>query len=736
MNETNIQGTVARITFRNEENGYTVAKIKCHNFNNKEIAVVGNFPSIDVGEIGDFYGEWIDDPQYGRQFKATRLDFIAPTTVSGIERLLSKGKFKGIGAKYAKLIVEHFGKNTIDIIENKPESLLEVRGIGKKKAEDIARAWTRKKSLKDINLYLAEKNIPLRYAEKIFSRYKGNAITVLRKNPYQLTYDIRGIGFRTADKIALSIGVNHNSMERVKAALNYLLELSADEGNIYLPEADLVEKGTEYLELEAETIKNGVESLASDNKIILEDGNVFLRFLYSTEYKIVKRLFEIKNYRRNDDNVQGIDAEVKEEERESGVTYTDKQKQAITEALTNKVVLITGGPGTGKTTLIKTLLKLFLKRNYKVRLASPTGRAAKRMEETCHYPAQTIHRMLDFNPQSGTFKRNMNAFLDADAVIIDELSMIDSPLMAALVSGLDNSARLVLVGDADQLPSVGPGNVLKELITSGALPVIRLDVIFRQEQTSDIVAAAHNINNRIVPEIDNAKNKNLFFIYEKDSSKIPAIIADLIKRRLPEKYNYSPMKDVQVLTPMYKADTGAKNLNVVLQKALNPSGKSIQRGERIFVEGDKVMQVRNNYNKEVYNGDIGFVSAIHDADKIVDISFDNNTIPYSYEELIELVHAYAITVHKSQGSEYKAVIMPLTTQHYIMLQKNLLYTAVTRAKELIIIIGTTKALNIAVRNDKTANRFSNLSERMRKPDSLEKQLNLIESSPDSGYDWY
>lgn len=736
MIENRLRGTVVRITFRNEENGYTVAKVQCPDFGNNNITVVGNFPSIDVGEMGEFYGEWVQDPQYGRQFSALRIDFIIPTTPRGIENLLSKGKFRGIGKEYARRIVQKFGKRTIDVLENEPDLLYEVPGIGKKKVEDIIKSWNKKKSLKNIYIFLSENNIPLTYAEKIFARYKVNSIHVLRNNPYQLTYDIRGIGFHKADKIALDIGMEHDSPERIKAALIYLLRQASDDGHTYLPKNELIQKGGEYLKLDYELIDAGIAHLNNENRAVTDNNKIYLRFLYSVEQHIVKRIFEIQDNPLLFNDKSDISKEILEAETSLNITYTGKQKEALLEALKQKIVVITGGPGTGKTTIIRALIRLFQKRELKVRLAAPTGRAAKRMEEACNFPAQTIHRMLDFNPQNGRFNRNLASPLDADVVIIDEISMVDTPLMSAVMNSVDNNVCVVLVGDADQLPSVGPGNVLKDILNSGIIQVIKLDTVFRQSETSDIVVAAHQINSGNVPEIDNTKNKNLFFIYEKDPARIPDKIVNLIKRRLPEKYGFDPMRDVQVLTSMYKGDTGANNLNYLLQKTLNPGGKSIQKGDRIFLEGDKVMQVRNNYTKDIYNGDIGFVSRIDIVDGKLYILFDKRQIPYFFDELDEIVHAYAITVHKSQGSEYNAVVMPLTTQHYIMLQRNLLYTAITRARELMIIIGTYKAFNIAVKNNKTAERYTYLADRLRNPEQIEKQLSLPVSKTDSLSGWY
>jgi len=726
MPETQLQGTVLRITFRNEESGYTVAKVHCEEIASKEIAVVGYFPSIDVGEFGIFKGEWVNDPQYGRQFSASSLEFIMPTTAQGIERLLSKGKFRGIGKVYAKKIVDKFGKETIDVIENRPHLLQEISGIGPERIEEIKKSWYKKKALKNINLFLAENEIPLHFAEKIYSRYRENSLRVLKNNPYQLTYEIRGIGFRTADRIALDIGIKPDSRERIQAAIIYVLQQSADEGHVYLPRQELVVQCTEFLKIDEDAVKDHIEILRSSNIIVVDQERVYIRYMFANEINIAYRIYNILNSEINTE-YEDLNRKIDEIEKKSGISYTERQKEAVKAAIDQKILIITGGPGTGKTTIIRGVIELFLRENRKVRLAAPTGRAAKRMEETCKIPAQTIHRLLEYNPREHRFFRSVKNPVDGDVVIIDETSMIDTPLMASLLCGIDNKTRIVFVGDADQLPSVGPGNVLKDLIESKVLPVIQLDTVFRQAETSDIVGAAHDINNMIVPNVDNKEESGFFFIYEKDTDKIPQKMVDLVVRRLPARYGFNPVKDIQVITPMYKGNTGANNLNALLQQALCAENESIKLGEREFHNGDKVMQIHNNYSKEVYNGDIGFIKTIDHENNELSVRFEDRMVTYEFRELDQLVHAYAITVHKSQGSEYRAVIMPLTTQHFIMLQKNLLYTAVSRAKELIILIGTFKAFNIAVKNDKTAQRFSFLEERLRNPKKYSEQLNLLES---------
>jgi len=727
MAETQLQGTVLRITFRNEESGYTIAKIQCDELRSREAAVKGTFPAIEAGEFGIFKGEWVQDPQYGRQFNATSYEFIVPSTVEGIERLLSKGKFRGIGKVYAKKIVEKFGTSTVEVIEKHPERLREIAGIGSERVEVIKKSWERKKALKNINIFLAEKGVPLHYAEKIFSRYREDSIRVLRHNPYQLTYDIGGIGFKTADKIALEVGLKHDSKERIQGAVGYLLKDAAEEGHTYLPREELTTLASQFLQLDERFIGNHIDLLQATNRIVVDRDRIYLRYLYAYEQQILKRVIDIQNY-ETDNELGDIDSQIAAIEKKTGISYSERQKEALKEAIRQKFLLITGGPGTGKTTIIRGMISLFNRRKMKVRLAAPTGRAAKRMEETCGVFAQTIHRMLEYSPRDMKFTRTTVNPLDADVVVIDETSMIDTKLMAGLLCGIDNSTRVIFVGDADQLPSVGPGNVFKDIIDSDRIPVIQLDTVFRQAETSDIVKIAHAINSGEVSRIENRENDNLFFLFEKEAEAVAKKLVDLVVRRLPKKYGLDPIKDIQVLTPMYKGETGANNLNSMLQGALNAAQKSVKKREREFRIGDKVMQVRNNYTKEVFNGDIGFIRKIDYENEELTIVFDNKKVAYEFGHLDELVHAYAITVHKSQGSEYKAVVMPLTTQHYIMLQKNLLYTAVTRAKELMVFIGTFKALHIAVKNDKTAQRYTFLAERLRNPEKFATQLDFLEYS--------
>ncbi|MCP4727857.1 MAG: ATP-dependent RecD-like DNA helicase, partial [bacterium] len=718
MTESQLQGTVTTLTYRNEENGYTVARISSSEHHGRKETVIGYFPALEVGEYGTFTGEWVNDKRWGKQFSAKTFESQIPDNAKGIELLLSKGKFKGIGPKFAKRIVAKFGDKTIDIIENSPDKLKQIEGIGRKKIEQVKKAWKEKKELKNILLFLAEYHIPFRLAHKVYGKYGENSIDAIKNDPYRLIEDIPGIGFITADQIGLSIGIDKNSTARIKGAINHILQKAVEDGHTYLPKNDVIANVAELIESPADDIEHSLNLLKEGNRVIIDGGEmVYLRWLYSREMMTAQRIVKILSCVVDDDLFTDIEGELSRIEQETEMQYSPMQRKAITEALRQKIVIITGGPGTGKTTIIKALIRLFLRKKLRVRLTAPTGRAAKRMEEACNnYPSSTIHRLLEYNPGESRFIRNPGFTLDTDVVIVDETSMIDIPLMCALLSGVPDEIRVVFVGDSDQLPSVGPGSVLKDMIASNSIPVVMLDTIFRQAETSDIIVRAHEINTGDVSFMDNTKSSNFFFMAEDDNEKIPGKIADLVRKRLPEKYGFDPVRDIQVLTSMYKGDTGALNLNSVLQKELITGGKSVTRGERTFIVGDKVMQVRNNYNKDVYNGDIGFIERVDEEDDEIIIRYDGRRIEYAVSELDQVVHAYAVTVHKSQGSEYKAVVMPVTTQHFIMLQRNLLYTAVTRAKEMLVLIGTIKAFKIAVNNNKTAERYTFLEERLRFPD--------------------
>jgi exodeoxyribonuclease V alpha subunit len=708
----NLKGIVERITYQNPENNYTVLKIEARDYTKKDITATGYFPSINVGETIYMEGEWINHPQYGYQFNVSDYNTVYPVSVSGIVKFLGSGIIKGIGPVTAKRIVNHFKLETLDVIENNIDKLSEVEGIAEKRIEMIRSGWDEHKAIKDVMIFLASHNISTNYAIKIFNKFGRRSIDVVKNDPYKLVYEIQGIGFKTADKIAKDIGFDENSISRIKAGISYILFDATEEGHVYLTENDLIDRSKELLSVDDTIIKRGMDELVYEKRIIKDAERVFLPGLYRAEVSISEKLKRmIKNpVKMMEPGI--LKNEIEQLEIIRHITFTDKQKEAILKSFNNRVLILTGGPGTGKTTTIRGIIDLFFKMGMRISLAAPTGRAAKKLEETTGRESKTIHRLLEFNPREGIFSKCAENLLTEDVIIIDEGSMIDTYLLNDLLNGVSVNSRLIIVGDADQLPSVGPGNVLKDIIDSNIIEVVRLDYIFRQIEKSDIVSNAHRVNKGEFPLVGNRMEDTFFLIKESDTSKIPEIIKELCLKRLPQKYNYDPFDDIQVLTPMYKGETGANNLNVILQDALNPTGEELRKGEKIFRVGDKVMQIRNNYDKDVFNGDIGRIKSIDMEYQLVEIDFGFRRIIYEFKELDDIILAYATTVHKSQGCEYKSVIMPITTQHFIMLQRNLLYTAITRAKELMILIGTAKAINIAVKNNKISERYTSLKERL------------------------
>jgi exodeoxyribonuclease V alpha subunit len=605
--------------------------------------------------------------------------------------------------------------------------LAEVAGIGKKRIAMIARAWADQREIRDVMLFLQSHGVSSGYATKIFKQYGNRSIAVVKQNPYRLATDIYGIGFVTADQIAAKLGIAKDAGMRVEAGILYVLYQLSDEGHVYFPYELLISKSCQILEVEREAVVKALGRLAADQMIVVEglpdrpddprknSKAVFLAKFHLCETSIARRLKTLlsfpKSVRDMDSNkaigwVQG----------QLAITLADKQIEAVGRAIENKVMIITGGPGTGKTTIINAVLKIFARIRARIMLAAPTGRAAKRMSETTGFEAKTIHRMLEFSLHKGGFQRNEENPLDCDVLIIDEASMIDTILMYHLLKAIPPVATFILVGDVNQLPSVGAGNILKDIIASGAVPVVALDKIFRQAQTSRIIVNAHKINEGVLPVLDTAYSddprNDFYFIEQEDPEKILDIILELAKVRIPQRFGFDPVNEIQVLTPMHRGVVGSGNLNQKLQAVLNPGEGGITRGERIHRVKDKVMQIRNNYDKEVFNGDIGRITAIEWQDKEVQIDFDGRQVAYDFSDLDEIVPAYAVSVHKSQGSEYAAVIIPIVTQHYILLQRNLIYTAVTRGKKLVVMVGSRKALAIAVSNNKTQKRFTRLRDRL------------------------
>ena len=708
---TQLRGIVDRITFQNEENGYTVARLQVEGlaaYNNRPATIVGEMLSINPGETVVLEGEWTTHKQYGAQFKIASYQTVYPSTVEGMRRYLGSGLIKGIGPVTAKRIVDHFGKEALDVIERDPERLVEVEGLGAKRAKWIIKAWEDQREIHNVMLFLQSHEVGTGYAVKIWKRYGHDAVELIRENPYRLSVDVWGIGFLTADRIAQKMGIPAHSDRRIQAGLLHVLNEAADkEGHVFLPEDALIESCVEALDVPVDAIAPCIAQLRSEESIFVDEERVYLPHLYYAEQGAATRCYQLSQVQRIE--LGNIPAEIRAIEQRDGVTFAPRQKTALEKALSHNLLVLTGGPGTGKTTTIKGLIALLEARNKTIALAAPTGRAAKRMSEATGHEAKTIHRLLKFSPSEMVFEKNFENPLDR-SLIVDEISMVDTVLMNSLLRAVPISASVVLVGDVDQLPSVGAGNVLKDVIASGIVEVVELNEIFRQAQTSRIITNAHAINRGEMPYVQNDRDADFFFLEASEPDQVVETVCGLCATRLPRTYRLDSIEDIQVLVPMYRGETGANNLNRVLQDELNPKGQEMTRGGIRFRVGDKVMQVRNNYDRDVFNGDIGRVHGIEDD--ILRVRFQDRVLAYEFSELDELVLAYAMSVHKSQGAEFRAVVMPLTTQHYMMLQRNLLYTAITRARELVVIVGTKQAMGMAVRNNRVAERHTTLSPRI------------------------
>lgn len=718
---TILQGTVERITYVNEENQYVVARLAVPG--SHELAtVVGNMPSLTPGETLRLHGTWTQHKKYGDQFQVERYETIVPATLVGIQRYLGSGLIKGIGPVFAQRLVDAFGLDTLQLIEVQPARLREVEGIGPKRLQRITAAWAEQKEIREVMLFLQGHGVSSAYAVKIFKAYGAAAIATVKANPYRLAQDIYGIGFKTADHIAQNLGVPSDSPLRARAGIIHVLHALSDEGHVYAPEADLLKEAEATLEIPRALLAEAVTDLTREEQVVAEelsegDRAIYLKALHVAEEQVARRLCDLLRAPRP---AVPIDVE-KALAWVEGVTtmrLASQQQEAIRMALSQKALVITGGPGTGKTTILRCIILILERKGIRMCLTSPTGRAAKRMSEATGREATTIHRLLEWSPTHGGFQRNAQRPLETDLLIVDEVSMIDVVLMHSLLKAVPLTATLLLVGDADQLPSVGPGTVLKDILESGRVPAVRLTEIFRQAEKSRIVRSAHRVNRGEFPDLSRppqGEESDFHFLVEEEPERLQQLIVDLAARRLPARYGLDPVEEIQVLTPMHRGVVGAFQLNAALQAALNPpkaDSREVVRGARAFRTGDRVMQLRNNYDKEVYNGDIGRIHHIDLEEQAVIVQVDGRPVTYDFSELDELTLAYAATVHKSQGSEYPAVIMPLHTTHYPMLQRNLLYTAITRARRLLVLAGTKKALAIAVRNDATLRRASRLADRL------------------------
>ena len=712
-----ITGLVERVTYHNAENGFCVLRVNVKGHKDL-VTIVGNLHMISAGEFVQASGSWIHDRQHGNQFKAQFLKSTPPTSLEGIEKYLASGMIKGVGPVYAKKLIAAFGVDVFEVIEASPERLRQVTGIGQSRATQIIKGWADQRIIRDIMLFLHSHKISTARAVRIYKTYGARAIEVITLDPYRLARDIRGIGFVSADTIAQQIGIEKNSLLRARAGIAYALTKAMDDGHCGLPHHLLLTSVQELLDIPYELVVQAL-NLELDceyvvQEVINQTNCVFLSGLFQAEKAIAKKLITLT---QSPLPWSSIDAgvSIKWVEEQTAVSLSQTQKQAIEIALTSKVLVITGGPGVGKTTLVNSILKILDTKKLRIALAAPTGRAAKRLFECTGMEAKTLHRLLETNPIKGGFSKNEDSPLACDLLIIDETSMVDVPLMHAVMKALPPSAALILVGDIDQLPSVGPGQVLSDFIQSNMIPVIRLTEVFRQASTSQIITAAHTINQGLMPELKVSADEESDFYFIQANTPEDALdkIIKMLKERIPMKFGFSPFTDIQVLCPMGRGIVGTKNLNVELQKVLNPpTAQSISRFGWSYSVGDKVMQIENNYDKSVYNGDIGIITSISHEESEVVIAYDERLVVYDFGECDEIVLAYATTIHKSQGSEYPAVIIPLMMQHYSMLKRNLIYTGITRGKKLVIVIGEKKALTIAVKQRGEQRRWSSLKLRL------------------------
>jgi exodeoxyribonuclease V alpha subunit len=737
-----LSGLVERITYYSQDNGYTVLRLRPDRDHSKPIVglnleglltVIGNLPELSPGEHIQIEGDYTTHAKHGLQFVVTKCEKLLPVTEVGVERYLGSGLIKGIGPQLAKRIVKHFKDRTLEIIEQDPQQLRSVPGIGKDRTEKIIKAWEEQKAVKEIMLFLHEHKVSTNLAVKIYKAYGDSSLAVVNENPYQLEQDIYGVGFKTADRIAQNLGLPFDHPARIEAGVVYAINEMVNEGHVYTPLDQLTDRALALLEVEKDLIHSGVDRLSQIDRIRLEqqaginngsdlsqlriaeavpaygDPAIYLTPFYHSEVGVAAKLRTLLDHPpKIHQGSLGFEAE----------GFSPEQKSALELAVLSPVSILTGGPGTGKTTCLKALIEYLEVNNVTYALASPTGRAAKRLSEATARPASTIHRLLGYSPMEG-FKFNENNPLEIEFLIVDEASMLDLLLTYHLLRALKPGTQVLFVGDVDQLPSVGAGDVLRDMIACRVVPVSRLTLIFRQSEDSQIVSNAHRINHGQMPQFSTSAHGDFFLFTAEDADSAAKWINDLVTARIPDKFGLDPVRDIQVLAPMYRGAAGVNALNELLQANLNPAGSTQPEQNlfgTIFRVGDKVMQIRNNYDKEVYNGDIGYIGQIDPVEQNLQVIMDGSRVVlYDFSETDELVLAYAVSVHKSQGSEFPAVVVPVLTQHYVMLQRNLIYTAITRATKLCVLVGNTKALRIAISNDKVSQRFSNLSERLKTP---------------------
>ncbi|MFN3347381.1 ATP-dependent RecD-like DNA helicase [Pseudorhodoplanes sp.] len=719
-----LAGLVERVTFHNAENGFCVLRAKARGHRDL-VTVVGHSATIAAGEWITASGEWVNDRTHGQQFKARFLRTSPPTSVDGIEKYLSSGMIRGVGPVYAKKLVRAFGEKVFDIIETMPDRLREIDGIGPVRAASILAAWAEQKAVREIMVFLHSHGVGTARAVRIFKTYGADAIQVMTENPYRLARDIRGIGFKTADAIATKLGIEKTAMMRVRAGISYALTEAMDEGHCGLPTDELLPLAEKLLDVPQDLVRTALDLELNEGSVIAECVGdtpcVFLSGLHRAERAIADRLLRLASGTLPWPWIDP-DKALPWVEKHIGLSLAESQVAAIRLALMCKVMVMTGGPGVGKTTIVRGILRILAAKGTELLLCAPTGRAAKRMTEATGFEAKTIHRLLEVDPKGGGFKRGEDNPLDCDLLVVDEASMVDVMLMQALLRAIPDRAALLIVGDIDQLPSVGPGQVLADIISSRAVPVVRLTEVFRQAAQSRIITSAHRINQGSIPDLSPPETESdFYFVQADDPETAVSRIIELVKTRIPNRFALDPIRDIQVLCPMNRGGVGARSLNIELQAALNPAGENkVERFGWTFAPGDKVMQIENDYDKEVYNGDIGMIDDVDTNAGELTARFDDRTITYGFGELDTLVPAYAATIHKSQGSEYPAVVIPVLTQHYAMLQRNLLYTGVTRGKKLVVLVGQKKAIAIAVRNVSGRRRWSKLAEWLRPTPSFKQ----------------